>query len=154
MDSQLTVFVLAACVTVAHADRSTGGEGPPASECQQKYDKDSPLTRTNACKPRTVFRSNGGLVSANGRYTFVQHNGEHAPRPSHIRVARSRQENSRKSSLSAIVQSVCASSTAASFWCETTDRSPTECKTLLAEVLGVSNAGSRDSAMLQQKAPR
>ncbi|CAM9290214.1 unnamed protein product [Scytosiphon promiscuus] len=55
-------------------DRSTGGTGPPPSEFGLEHDQDSAAKRTSACKRRTIFRSNGGLVSPNGRYTFVQHN--------------------------------------------------------------------------------
>ncbi|CAN0376521.1 unnamed protein product, partial [Ascophyllum nodosum] len=31
------------------------------------------ILNTGACERGTVLRSNGGLVSSNGRYTFIQH---------------------------------------------------------------------------------
>lgn len=34
------------------------------------------VSGTSACGRGATFRSNGGLVSPNGRYTFVQHNGK------------------------------------------------------------------------------
>ena len=34
------------------------------------------ILNTGACERGTVLRSNGGLVSSNGRYTFIQHHSE------------------------------------------------------------------------------
>lgn len=75
VDSQLVLLSILSLHRRAHAGSPSDRGGPPPPE---KYDEGSPGTRTSACKRRTVFRSNGGLVSPNGRYTFVQHNGENA----------------------------------------------------------------------------
>eukprot|EP00903_Cladosiphon_okamuranus_P020408 g18728.t1 len=46
----------------------------PSLQQQVKAIQRLPATTTSVCRSGSVFRSNGGLVSPNERYTFVQHN--------------------------------------------------------------------------------
>lgn len=64
-------FVVEHSVGLAESGRAGLSERHPKEKPQGLS-----ATTTSVCSRGSAFRSNGGLVSPNGRYTFVQHNGE------------------------------------------------------------------------------
>lgn len=58
------------------AAAATGTQEATAAERDEADGGGNVDDRTSACGRGATFRSNGALVSPNGRYTFVQHNGE------------------------------------------------------------------------------